>query len=111
MERFPGAAVAEFLSGAPPAKKAEIEERVRQTLKRTMDSFPGPPRQLGGRPIGETSGNPSTTPDISVDGTSASSSEQNEWEGDDEESAPWLGWFKPPGAVWLPSHLRQKRAS
>ncbi|KAK0639174.1 hypothetical protein B0T16DRAFT_449952 [Cercophora newfieldiana] len=109
MDRFPRAAVVEFLSGAPPAKQLEIEERVRETLKRTMDSFPGPPRQLGGRPIANSGSNANSIPDSNMDSTMTSPPEQSEWDGDEGESAPWLGWFKPPGAQWLPPHMREKR--
>jgi hypothetical protein len=71
-----------------------------------MDLFPGPARQMVGHPTGNLSGN--MTGDLG--GTRASPPEHNGWDGALSEGEAWLGWFKPPGVVSLPSHFHRNKA-
>src|SRR5688500_8502415 len=103
LKDFPKRAVLEIVNGAGPAEQAEIEERLHNTLARTLEAFPGPTFRIGNpfegstpRVSHETNTNPNST---------TSPQDGDQWTGDEREAEPWLGWFKPPGAITRPSHL------
>jgi len=92
-------AIQEFAGGAEPSQRPDIERRIRETLKKTLESFPGPPRQIGGQPAS-----------ISPSSAGAPPPEEDQWDGVERETEPWLGWFRPPGAGSLPPHMVRKNA-
>ena len=111
LKDFPKRAVLEFVSRADPLKQAEIEQRLHGTLARTLEAFPGPALTIGGNPFESSSGSPSRNTNSNLNNTTTSLPEPDEWTGDEREVEPWLGWFKPPGAITRPPpHMAHKGA-
>ncbi|KAK4442224.1 hypothetical protein QBC34DRAFT_444342 [Podospora aff. communis PSN243] len=113
LKDFPKRAVLEFVSRADLAKQAEIEERLHNVLTKTLEAFPGPTFMIAGHSFeNPTTGTAGSRHETNTNPSSAAASQPDgdQWTGDDREVEPWLGWFKPPGAITRPSHLAHRRA-
>jgi hypothetical protein len=108
LKDFPKRVVLEFVNGADTAKQVEIEKRLHNTLARTLEAFPGPTFPIGNPFEGST---PSSGHETNTNLNSTTSPpDGDQWIGDEREAEPWLGWFKPPGAISRASHLAHRRA-
>lgn len=107
-DKFPLDAVLEFAASAEPSWQATLEERIRRVLDKTFESFPSPCQQLGLG--GQTTTSTSSVTDSGPGSTAAPTPPVDDtWNGSEVEEAPWLGWFEPPGAISLASHIPQQR--